>query len=338
MDQRSEYKETYGKCKSTAAILTVVFGIATVLLGYIALPLSAAAYASLLIYENKNKRILSYVLPVFIVFIDFILNWANGYFSEQSFAYVVLGLIIYLCYTKRASKCFCSALLMIGTTFFVLLGILFLGFNVIDSPNVAAFADLLRGVYYSEKEAFISIITSIMTKDELGIYYFAITREYAEKIFHVILCMAPAIIALISFIVSGLTLKMFGVFSKKRIEDDEDEGEGQFKWILIPSNVFAYTFVALAVLNAFANGTDWFSLSIVNLYWIFLPLFAYIGLKFVFFVVSSRRGIAFAVFFIIFLVILIGGVALTLLSLLGVFMTVVANKNKKLGANNTDQI
>lgn len=324
MNQKIEYNDLYNKRMITTVILTVVFGIATVFLGYLVVPLSAAAYATLLIYENKNRRILSYVLPVAIVFLDFSVNWVNGFFSEQSIAYVLLGAIIYLCYTKKLNKCDCAVILTVATCIFLLIGILFIVFNETESPSFASFFDFIKGVYYNEKDAFIDILTSVTSKDEYGVEFFAITREYAELIYHALICLIPAVIAIFAFIISGLTLKMFALFSKNRIPEEEENKN----WFLIPSSTFTYAYIFVAILNVFASGTDWFSLTVVNLNWIILPVFAYIGLKFLYFVLSSKRSGVFAVFMIMLGIMLLGTSAISILSYAGAYISIITNKAK----------
>lgn len=324
MDKKIEYKDLYNKKLMMSVIFTAVFGIATVFFGYLVVPLSAAAYATLLIFENKNKRIISYVLPVAIIFLDFAVNWVNGYFSEQSLVYVALGVIIYFCYTKKLNKCDCAALLCAATCIFLLLGIVFVVFNQTKSPSLNAFFGFIKGKYYNEKGVFISILTSLTSINEYGVEFFPISREYAELLYHSALCLIPALLSVVSFAISGLALKMFALFSKSRISADEVNEN----WVLVPSNVFTYAYISVAVLNVFASGTDWFSLTVLNLNWIILPVFAYIGIKFVYYIISSKRSGLFAVLIIILAIMLLGISAITILSYAGVYISILTNKAK----------
>ena len=314
----------YSKNMTSIAVLTAIFGIATVFLGYLIVPISAAFYATLLISENKNKRILSYILPVTIVFLDFSLNWVNGFFSEQSIAYVVLGLVLYFCYTKKRSKCECATLLTATTCIFMAIGLVFLGFNEIESPNFAALAELIKGIYYSEKNVFIEYLSSISSTDEFGIEFFAITREYAEELFHTILCIIPAIFVILAFAISGLAIKFFSAFSKNRIEEDEIND----KWMFIPSTIFTYVYITLAILSTFASGNDIFTLTVINLNCILLPVFAYVGVKFIYFILSSKRGGFFAIVIIAAAICLLTITAIEILSYIGAYITLATNKTK----------
>lgn len=327
MEFKELHKDRNTKNLTSIVLLTVIFGIASVFFGYLALPLAGASYAALLFYENKNRRVLSYVLPVAIAFLDFSINWVNGYFSEQSLAYVAAGVVIYLCYSKKTEKNLCTVLLTVTLSAFLFIGILFLGFNQADSASISALIDVVKGTYYQAKDTFISALTSITSSDDFGVIYIPITREYAEQLFHIILQILPAAVITFALLLSAIALKFFDIFTRK-----EKYQEKNPNWIFNPSKVTGIFYIIVAVLNALIFGTDIFTVTVYNIYIILLSVFAYLGFKFIYCIVTMKRSAFFAITLILASVLIFGTTAFAIVSYLGVYYTFISHKIK----NNSD--
>ena len=83
--------------------MTLLFGFACLLCGYLLLPLAAGFYAALLSTEKKGTRVLSYLVPLFLLVINIFLN---GFYSLEAVSYVVVGAILFVGFDKRKSKAY----------------------------------------------------------------------------------------------------------------------------------------------------------------------------------------------------------------------------------------
>ena len=76
------------------------------------------------------------------------------------------------------------------------------------------------------------------------------------------------------FITSGIAMKVFGAIVSRCAENNEEIKN----WRFSASRLYAYFYVILIILSLFTtSSTDIFSVSVLNLYNIFLVIFAYIG-------------------------------------------------------------
>ena len=69
-------------------LLTFLGAMGCMLLGYIVLPFAAAFYAALIFTEKKSKFLFSYLIPIFSVAINFLLN---GPYSLEGVSFAAVG-------------------------------------------------------------------------------------------------------------------------------------------------------------------------------------------------------------------------------------------------------
>ncbi len=323
MHSKVKKENSYTKTLILLTLATALSAFGCILLGYLFLPFAAATYAALLFYENKTRRIISIILPV--VFL--VLNCAlNGFFSAEGVVYVVIGLLIYLFFDRKKSKTEAIAWLTILLTLFILISAVLFAFDANESASFTALADYYYNLYTSQKTKFIDYFSSLAAKDTDGVAYFIYTREYSENLFHSFVLLLPSLIVIIAFALAGFTLKIFSSLTLK-ITGDELEIA---KWTFIPSKPISITYIVLAVITMFMDSTDdIFSISLVNIYYILLSVFAYFGFKFIYLLISARKGGAYAVFLVLIAFALIGTNTVLLLSYIGVYYSMFLQKQLK---------
>ncbi len=323
MYSNSNKAGSYSKMLFIISLLTVISAFGAVLLGYVFLPFAAASYAALLLFENKSRRILSYILPVTMLIVNFLFN---GFYSLEGLVYVVVGFLIYIFYTKSVKKSEVIFYLTATVTLFIAFSIVFFAFKINDSASISSLIDFYSHIYSTQKSEFISFFSNLVTVDTKGVSFFVFTKEYAEQIYHTVIMLLPSVAIIIALLLSGLTLKIFFVYLAKLGADKEV----MVKWTYVPTRFFAFAYISFALLNIFtSNAGGILSISIINVNYIFAAIFAYVGTKFIYIILRARNSGFFAVFMIFTAIAFLGLNAILLLSYIGVYFSLFASHSAK---------
>ena len=299
--------------------LLSVFGCS--LLGYIFLPFAAASYAAILIYEPPSKRIFSYAIPVIAFLFNFLLR---GIYSIEAISYFIVALIIYYCVKYNKSKgetAFWTSLAILIC--FVVSAILLL-YELSLSAGYTSFVSFFSERYQEYKELFLETVTSFVYEGDNGSLSFAFNLYEAEMLFRELIIYVVPITFLLSFLLSGITLKLF----VRAVERNSDEKCEINAWNFAVSNMVSYFYIVLAfiALVAVSDGST-FSFVIFTLNTIFVAVFAYIGIKSLYYIIISKgRGKVFAFILIVLAILLLSSLAFQLLSYFGVIINILTNK------------
>ena len=291
------------------------------------LPFAASLYATLLLYESKEKRIISYVLPVIMFVINFALN---GLLSLEAVAYVIIGVVVYLSYVKKRSKAEGAFIATIVLLLLILISALLLAFDQLGAFGSTVIEQFYSNLYINMKKETVGVLSSIITVTEEGDTFFMFSTYVAEETFNQIWMMILPFVILFSFFAVGASYKLFSL----NILKYSGEESGIFDWNFRTPNLIAYFYVAIAALNLFITGNGVFEISISLLNTIFLAVFAYIGIGVVY-ALLAVRGRAFAIVVIIVAFFVISSYALTILSFVGVYFNVISNKVSNFPKNQT---
>ena len=318
--------------KNTMLFLSIMCALAAVgcsLLGYIILPFAASLYATLLLYENKEKRIISYVLPV----IMFVVNYAiNGILSLEAVSYVVIGTIIYLSYVKKRSKAEGAFIATLTLLVFILISALLLAFSQLNAFGATVIEQFYSNLYINTKKQVVDLLSSIITVTEEGENFFMFNTYVAKQTFNELWMMILPGTILFSFFAVGASYKLFC----SNILKYSGEESQIFEWNFRTSNFVAYFYVVLAIINLFITGSGVFATSVSIINTIFLAVFAYIGLGVVYSLLLAR-GRAFAIVVIIIAFFIISSSVLTILSFIGVYFNIMSNKVSNLPKSQNKQ-
>lgn len=312
----------YKKTISTLSVLTAVCAFGCILFGYLFLPLAAAFYAALLIYENSSKRVISYVLPVVMFLINLVLR-DFSFYSLEALAYVAVGVIIYFMYTRNVSKgesVFWTTLIL---TVMLVVSAIFLAFETVGSFGLTAVKHFFSNLFTAYKSYFVDALTSITVLNRDGVSFFAYNPSQAELFFHEIVLLLIPIVILFAFLLSGITFKVFASVIRK----NSGEESGINSWNFLTSNFVAYFYIIVAIISMLASGSGVFGLTLVSLNTVFSAVFAYIGVSFVYSLIVMRgKSSFFAIILIIVVCLVFSSFAIQLLSFLGVYFNIVTNK------------
>lgn len=309
------------------SIYTLLSALGCAVFGYLLLPVAATFFALLLLCENQNKRVFSYALPVITLAVNIFLS---GLYSLEGIAYAAVGFIIFTAIRRGFSKGETAFWISLAVFVLMLLSLILLLASAKESLGAGSFKDCCVNLYSATKTRFVEVVTSLKVEaDETT--FFAYNAYEAAAMFDELLILSVSVFALISFFITGITLKIFSKAANSYFSDDA----GISSWSFRTSNTVAYFYLIVSVIAYFeAAGTGVFSYVIITLSTIFSAVFLYIGVKSVFrFIISRGRSKIFAVLIMIIASSLISSFAVQLLSYIGVFVNVRQNKIAKESGN-----
>lgn len=304
-----------------AAALTVA---GCMLLGYLFLPFASAVYASILLYEKKEKRILSFIIPILFFVLNFFIN---GIFSLECVSYVLIGILIYICVKHSVSKGETVFWITLLTFILFALSAILFSFEIMKSVGFDEILEFYTKVYTSFKDIISDFLTSKTVLNEKGIPVFAYNLTEAEMFVHEFIMLLIPISVLLAFLSTGITMKTFS-FIVSRSSGDEC---GIHLWKFKTSNLIAYFYVIIAVICFFAvNDGTIFTYVLTTINTILAPIYAYIGAYVIYlFMISRGKSPSFAVLVIFAACVILSSFAIQLLAFFGVYFNVTSNKLSK---------
>ena len=299
------------------SLLTALGALLCTLFGYFALPFAAASYASLIAFENRGKRVFSYIVPVIMFFVNFLFM---GFYSLEGIAYVVVGIIIYLLAKLGKSKgevaFWCSAVLLV--LMFVSAILFAMDYN--NSLSLWRAFDFYGDLIATAREK----LTDAMLKVKNDNSSFAYTAADADAMFDSLLLGIVPTALILAFLLSGITLKFF---TKNLFRYSEEEPH-PFNWCFRTTNFIAYFYIVVLIFFGIVpEDSGVLDLLVSTLYSLFSLVFAYLGVKFLFafFIAKGKRPIL-ALLIIIAIFVVFSSFVLTAASLLGVYVNNSMNK------------
>lgn len=318
--------ESYSKTIAYLSFMTALCAFGCILFGYITLPFASAFYAALLLFEQKEKRVLSYVIPIIAFILNFALRGFSliGLMSLEAVAYILLGVIIYFSYTLSQSKAACAFYTSAATVVMMCISLVFLAFTALKAFGASVVVQFYSHIYNSVKNVVVNSLVAISNRTEEGIRYFLLNRYDAEIIFDQMVVLLIPITMIFAFIISGIALKLFTSIVSRRTKPDSPINTWSFK---TPTSVAVF-YLIVSVISLFSYGaSDLFSVSISALSSVFMVVYAYVGLTFAHAVLAQRfKSNGFVTFAFVLAFLLFSSYFLQILSYIGVYYTISSNK------------
>ena len=316
-------------------IILGIVGVASALLSVIVsdifLPICAALFAAFMLFDQTKKKWLSLAIlaSVFVAFAFFDLAFLL-------FAAIICAcaFVLFFGYKKGLNKAELSLYLSVLFIICILGALYLLGAGqILDYQPVAVF-NYYKSMIDSFREQFISELTaSLLMQEELAMDPSELT-EMIEVLFVSITNLLIALIAIIGFFYAGIQIKVFTHITRRL----ESAPRPRRSWHFGLSNIFAYFYVCVFLLSTFFGAMDSiFSIALMNLYYIFLAVFAYVGFNYAFAMASRSRSRRISQIFLIFAIVMMNVLAAQILSLVGVFVTTMHNKFLKMNTQKPNE-
>lgn len=283
------------------------------------LPVYSGCLGAVMILEKKHKPI-SVVLMVLAGVLSYFAG-IGGLIGAG--AAILCGLAIWFGYSFGFHRGGIVLLLTVlwggGFLLQMMVGVAETGSAFSLAALVEWFRDSLTSVGEEWEEAFRAGAAGAY--DETVLSSFAtVFEKFAESVMNA----APAIVAVIGFILSGIGCKVFSRLLTPVMEHPEYIRSYRF-WT---SNLFAYAFLAAFVLRTFgaSSDPDAFMLVITNLSYVLTAVYAYIGASGALRALRVKKS-PFVSAFLLLLFLAVGGmIAVEILSIYGAISLIVLNR------------
>ncbi len=323
----------YMRAIISLSVITLLSGAAIAFFGDLMLPISAAFYAALLIYERKDKtkRLFSIFTPIIIVGINVALG---NYIPVVAVEMILVAFAIFFTYTRGMQKSEAVFAVTVIIAAMTLLSLIIVSMLEMGSFSFDAVVEYYNNLYASAKEAFVSSVTdwvsSVPGADASGI----LTTSQIIELFDSVIDVLASMLFLVAFFLAGATFKIFSLVVFRCTEKPDDI----VRWRFMTSNVFAYAAAAFIIVSAFfSSGADIFSIAMYNISNIFIFIYAYLGFNYTHALLSARRRGGFSFIILVVLIFILASLALQILAVLGIFFTISHNKFIKHSSNNNNQ-
>ena len=309
------------------SIITVLVSAFCIFISDILLPICVALLSIVYLLDLKGKKHFSLVLSALLL----ILNTASLIFLNgilfSGFEAVVLGAIIFYCFSKNVSKAETAFLLCALSSLFIILNASFFAMAARGDYSIDAVKVFYSDFYNTVKAEMVSALEALKASVSESGGAMLLTEENVVLLLDSVVSLMVSYIVIAAFVVSGFTLKIFS-FAASRLGNKEL----LYGWRFKTSNLFAYFYIALFVLQIFTAGHNGlFAVAVANLSYIFCVVYAYLGFNFALSFLSQKRSVAFSFVMLLVGFLLFSSFLVEILSIIGAFVTVSANKvlNKK---------
>ena len=309
------------------SVLSLLLGVGASFLsqyGMVLIPALAAILSVLFLLDGTRGRILSIAVSAVTVAVELALNL---YLSFNCLASVLTALIIVVGLSRGAAKsttaAIATALLALTFASYFLLA----AFYDVGGFDLELAVDYLNKTMLETREELYEMLREITVTDRQGITVPYFQDEVIEATLDTYFAIIPAILTVLSFATVGIVMK---IFSAIVIRFGGDKQSMTLGWTFGTSSLFAYFFIILSILQIFVFGTDAFAATVMNLYVVFLAVYAYVGYRFASFLFGRAiRKPRLAKFLIILSILFSAQFAIQLLAYAGVFETVMSARMRR---------
>ena len=301
--------------------LGIVYGVA----GLIIMPIASAFLAALMCVEKR--RVTSSLISLTLIIGELLLSLGD-YFTVTSLSSALIAAIIAYHYSNNKQK---SDGVIFATTLTALAIFATFALYVIGTTDATSLSEVYEYFLSAFAEFKKSTIASVISMSSDAVKSNAnLSAEYLSEMFDAYLNCIVALVTILAFALVGVAHKIFSGIVRMYSNTPDSINN----WRFLPNAAFAYFYFVVAIISMFAtDASNALSVSIVNLYLIFMFVFAYIGFVFVTAMLTKRgRSRFFSTLLVLILTVALSSLAIQILAVIGAFVTINVAK-----INNNDQ-
>ena len=303
-------------------MLSVLLGAGTVLLSGVALlllPFLAGTLAVLYTFDKSKRPWVSLLISFATVFFDLILTPRGSVWGAAA---VLLATFITAWFLRNAGKAFFVGLSAVTLSFLMLLSVYLAAFSTVGFDFNAANellsveADNLR---YSLEEGLDMLLSVAADEEQIAAL---LSEGYVRSSVDLYMSMLPSVVVILALAVTALANGVY-LIAIRAASKKASLGTDMF----CTSATFAVFFVILAIFNLFESDGSVFNTAMLNLYNVFLVVFAYVGFRFASYMLSQRiKSLALSVIILLVVCFIFSAFSVNLLSVVGVLETFAVSK------------
>lgn len=308
MERKLKNSLSINKTLLLLSLLAILSGTFACVIGEIMIPVLVGLLGAIYIFDIK--RVFSIVVSSLILALNIAAVLFNISFSLFAPASVILSLILHKGYLTSESKSNTAYIMTVVCTVFTVVSYMLYAMLEQNSFSFDAALEYYTLLVDELRTIFVQAVHDLYASSGMEV-----AVETIESLFNAQLNLIISYLLIGGFVITGFSMKLFGAVVKKCSEDDTKIKE----WRFTASRVYAYFYVALIFASLFTTGADsLFAVSVLNLYNIFLVVFAYIGFKVALEIISHRMRPVISTVIIILLVVVFSSIAAQILAALGV--------------------
>ena len=273
-------KNNFNKSLSTKktililSVIAVVMGAVCGILGEITLPLLIGFLSCIYLFDYTAKHLYSIVVSLIIALLNVGAILADISISFFSISAIIISLVISFAFKGGKSKADTAYICTLICTIFTALGALVLGMAEQGVFTIEAGIGFYSSLFESYKSLFVDSFLEVYTTAGVEV-----SRELIEQVYDQQISLIISYLLIGGFAVTGISMKIFGAVTKYCSED-----KGVISgWSFASNGVYAYFYVILALCAVFTSTPgSLFTISVLNLYNLFMVVFAYLGFKYSF--------------------------------------------------------
>ena len=299
------------------SVIAFVLGISTVALsviGFVLVPLLAGIYAYILVVDTTKHKWLSITLSFVFIAGDILVNRMA---SINMVAVVISGALIALWFIKDDSKAFYVCLSTILLTVLTALSVYLVAFQNVGFDFAAA-TDLLKAELSQMRELLYETVMKICENpafvEQAGVIPGETVSAYIDAYFTLI----PSYIVIFALISTAISHAIFLAILALCASREIAKNTCAF----CTSPVFAVAYVILFIFSIFEGDGGVFNIAMLNLYAVFRLVYAYVGFRFVSFILGRKiKSVPLAVLIVSVATLILSGFVIDVLSAVGVLET-----------------
>ncbi len=301
------------------SIWCILAGLSSFVIGEAATVFVSAILAAVFVFENGRTRTYSIIASAILIAINLVmLGVMQSVISLWSLTSILCALVISLCYKKATSVFDCSLVLTFIISAFTVISLIMVGMLAAKEFSFEAAKDYYFKLYQLFRDKISLIMVDIYAQINQSIGRGGITYEQASAVIDTVLSLMIGVLIVISFIMCGAAIKIFRSLMV-RYSQSADEAKS---WRFVPPAFFGHFYIILVLAHFIFSGSNGLAaITIANLYMIFMWIYAYVGAKVFYLILTQKKSKAFAVFMIILGVFLLSSLATQILAMLGAFYT-----------------
>ena len=301
------------------AILVFASGALASTFGNLFIPFVSAFMAALWL-SDRGKRLLSYITPILTLIFSIVVG---GVFLPVAVEAIALALILTLAYKLKRQKNETSLYLTVAVSLFLILSLSFIAMYLSKDYSIEGVINYFNTTVEQVRAQYVDMFEKYIASLNTSQNTIEIPTEQISLIFDSMLNSLVGLLVTVAFLISGLTLKIFTAAMRKIDPADQFIRD----WRFSTPSIYAYCYYVLFIASIFISGSDPFAITVVNLYLVFMAIYAYIGAVGAIRLLSIRfRGYRPYIFLTIALL-FFPSFAVQLLSLFGAYVTI--NENRR---------
>lgn len=308
MEHKIKNSLSANKTLLLTSLLVMLSGAFACVLGELMIPVLVGLLGAIYLFDTK--RIFSIVVSLIVVALNvasILFNISVSLFAPSS---IILALILFSAYATSQSKSDTAYIMTVVCTAFSVVSYLLIAMLEQGSYTIDAAIEYYTLLTDEFRTIFVRAMVELYASSGM-----AVTTESVEALFNTQLNLIISYLLIGGFVITGFGMKLFGALVSKYSEDNTIIKN----WRFTATRFYAYFYVALVLASLFSTTADnLFAVSVLNLYNIFLVVFAYIGFKVAIDILGRRMKPVFSVIILIIIIIIFASIAAQILAALGV--------------------